>query len=170
MNQSMKKSVSRRTLAIALLAAGSLTVPAVTLAQRAPDDESDMAFLQRMQARLSRIEARTEELEVYADQRMGKSTGSKSGFGVSTGGMSTGNTRDSAGDSNRMNQEVRNNANRTQLELRSMRKKAKKERDRIANQVRDANGSGDLDRDHIESVVFRMEHKLDEVERDLRRM
>jgi hypothetical protein len=51
-----------------------------------------------------------------------------------------------------------------------MRKKAKKESDRIANQVHDANGSGDLDREHIESVVFRTEHQLDELERDLRRL
>jgi len=166
----MRKSTSRRSLAIALLVAGSLAVPGTVHAQRAQDNESDMAFLQRMQARLSRIEARTEQLEVYADQRMGKSTGTKSGFGASTEGMSSGTTRDSAGDLNRMNHAIGNNATRIQLQLRSMRKKAKKESARIADQVHDANGSGDLDREHIESVVFRTEHKLDELERDLRRL
>ena len=166
----MWKSTSRRSLAIALLAAGSLAVPATVHAQRAQDNESDMAFLQRMQARLSRIEARTEQLEVYADQRMGKSTGTKSGWGVSTEGMSSGTTRDSLGDRNGMDQPVSSEATRIQLQLRSMRKKAKKESNRIADQVHDANGSGDLDREHIESVVFRTEHQLDELERDLRRL
>lgn len=166
----MWKSISRRSLAIALLAAGSLAVPATVHAQRAQDNESDMAFLQRMQARLSRIEARTEQLEVYADQRVGKPTGTKSGWEVSTEGMSSGTTRDSVGNRNAMNQPVDSEATRIQLQLRSMRKKAKKESDRIAKQVHDANGSGDLDREHIESVVFRTEHKLDELERDLRRL
>jgi hypothetical protein len=166
----MWKSTSRRSLAIALLAAGSLAVPATVHAQRAQDNESDMAFLQRMQARLSRIEARTEQLEVYADQRMGKSTGTKSGYGVSTAGKSAGTMRDSGGDRYGMDQPVNSDATRIQLQLRSMRKKAKKESDRIADQVHDANGSGDLDREHIESVVFRTEHKLDELEKDLRRL
>ncbi|NOR35511.1 MAG: hypothetical protein GQ577_02080 [Woeseiaceae bacterium] len=166
----MWKSTSRRSLAIALLAAGSLAVPATVHAQRAQNNESDMAFLQRMQARLSRIEARTEQLEVYADQRMGKSTGTKSGYGVSMAGKSAGTMRDSAGGRNGMDQPVNSEATRIQLQLRSMRKKAKKESDRIADQAHDANGSGDLDREHIESVVFRTEQKLDELEKDLRRL
>ena len=147
--------ISRR-LTLALLAA-ALISPVAAFAQDSGKEESDQAFLSRMESELRRIEQWSKNLETTVEQRMGMASPSGNRIGVNRSGMSNPTASDP------MNSELRS----MRLDLRRMQKQIDKERERMAREfgTRDTTG---FDREHWRIVVRRFDNDLREMQRDLR--
>ena len=147
--------ISRR-LTLALLAA-ALISPVAAFAQDSGKEESDQAFLSRMESELRRIEQWSKNLETTVEQRMGMASPSGNRIGVNRSSMSNPTASDP------MNSELRS----MRLDLRRMQKQIDKERERMAREfgTRDTTG---FDREHWRIVVRRFDNDLREMQRDLR--
>ena len=100
--------ISRR-LTLALLAA-ALISPVAASAQDSGKEESDQAFLSRMESELRRIEQWSKNLETTVEQRMGMASPSGNRIGVNRSSMSNPTASDP------MNSELRS----MRLDLRRM--------------------------------------------------
>lgn len=153
-------------LILGLLAAASFTVPGNAFAQDAQYNESDLDFAQRMMARLDRIDAQADKLEEMAGRK-------KDSFSEqSNRSQTTSMQQDDFGRSgaqSRISSVGTDEYQRTKLELRSIQRKAKKEREKLTVVQGSKSRPEDLDREEIESNVARMERDLEYVDRDLRR-
>ena len=147
--------VSKR-LALGLLVA-ALIGPAAASAQDSKKEESDQAFVSRMESELRRIEMWSENMETAVEQRMGMASPSGNQIGINRAGMSNPMAKDP------MHSELRS----IRLDLRRMRKQIDKERERMARAfgARDTEG---FDRDHWQVIVRRFDNDLREIQRELR--
>ena len=147
--------VSKR-LALGLLVA-ALIGPAAASAQDSKKEESDQAFVSRMESELRRIEMWSENMETAVEQRMGMASPSGNQIGINRAGMSNPMAKDP------MHSELRS----IRLDLRRMRKQIDKERERMARAfgARDTEG---FDRDHWQVIVRRFDNDLREMQRELR--
>ena len=137
----------------------ALLPDATALAQGAQDNETDQQFLSRMQSRLNRSEHRVENLEKLARERMGSTSGSRDGIGIETSGNYGSTAR------NPMSSDLQ----RMRLELRSLRKKIKRDTERMGEQYR-SRDEDEFDRNYWENYVRRLERDLDEMDREMRRL
>jgi hypothetical protein len=154
----------REILVLSLVTAGALALPEAVCAQDAQQDETDQQFASRMTNRLAftqtRIEQLTETVDRTRNQTMGRTTPSVYSSPQSGGLMGSPNRAGGAGvDDNR----------RTNLQLRSLEKKVEKERKRLQAPQGSQSRTGKLNRKSVNSNVFRIERKLDEPDRNLRR-
>ena len=140
-----------------LLVAASFVIGPAALAQDSKKEESDQAFVSRMQSEMRRIEMWRENMDTAVQQKMGMATASSNRISVNNGG------RPSQVGSDPTNSDLR----RMRLDLRSMKKEITKERENMerAFGVRDAEG---FDRDHWQMVIRRWDNDLREMQRDLR--
>lgn len=143
----------------ALLVASVLLPDAAAFAQGAQNNETDQQFLSRMQSRLNRSERRVENLEKLARERMGSTSGSRDGIGIEASGTYGSTAR------NPMSSDLQ----RMRLELRSLRKKIRKDSERMGEDYR-SRDSEEFDRSYWEGYVRRLERDLDEMDRDMRRL
>jgi len=155
-----------RILALSLLAAGSLSTPATAIAQGAQYNESDLDFSQDMAARLERVEKQAAQLEEvavrYRDYERERAT---TGGAISTQDSEFG----ARGSQSRMSSAGLDQYERIKLKLRSVQRKAKKEREKLASVQGSRSKPDELDRDAIESSVKRMERDVENLEKELRR-
>ena len=145
----------KRVFLLAL--AASFAVGPAALAQDSKKEESDQAFLSRMQSEMRRIEMWRDNLDSAVQQRMGMATASSNRISINNGGRPSGVGSDPmSGDLRRM-----------RLDLRSMKKEIDKERENMEREfgLRDAEG---FDRDHWQMVVRRWDTDLRDMQRDLR--
>lgn len=154
----MRISLMSKRRFCALVLATSLVAALPVLGQDAEDEESDQEFLSRIQDRLDRIEYRIDDVDMLVEQRMGSTAVTSNRIGASAtntpGRMSSDPT----------SSEFR----RMRLELRSMKKKVSKERERMMDQY-NARGDGEFDRGHWDIIARRFEKDLDDMVRELRR-
>ena len=145
-------------LALLLLGAAVL-IGGAAMAQDKEAEESDQAFLSRMEREMNTLQARADNVERWVRQKMGMSnaTGYRAGVSASA---SPGRTA-----TNPMDSELR----RMRLELRSIKKEIDKERERMGEQYK-SRDQVEFDRAHWNVVVRRFEVELIEMERDLRRL
>ena len=143
-------------LTLAVLAA-ALIAPAAVSAQDSKKEESDQAFVSRMESELRRIEMWSENLETAVEQRMGMASPSGNRIGVNRSSMSNPTARDP------MHSELRS----MRLDLRRMRKQIDKERERMARAF-GARDTEEFDREHWQVIVRRFDNDLREMQRDLR--
>jgi hypothetical protein len=145
-------------LAILLLGTAVL-ISGAAVAQEKKAEESDQAFLSRMERELNMLQARADNVERWVRQKMGMSNATGYRAGVSAT-ATPGRTA-----TNPMDSELR----RMRLELRSMKKKIDRERERMGEQYK-SRDQVEFDRAHWNVVVRRFEVELIEMERDLRRL
>lgn len=162
----MWKASIGRILALGLLATGSLSAPATAIAQGTQYNETDLEFSQDMAARLERVEKQAEKLEEvavrYRDYQREQAT---------TAGAISAQDDDfgARGSQSRVSSAGLDKYEHIKLKLRSVQRKAKKEREKIASVQGSKNRPDELDRDSIESSVKRMERDIEDLEKELRR-
>ena len=142
-----------------LVIAAVVGAPASALAQNNKSEESDQAFLSRIERELNTLEARADNVERIVRQKMGMSNVSSTRIGATT------TTRPGRTATNPLDGDLRG----MQLKLRSMKKKIVKESERMGDQYK-SRDEVEFDRGHWEIVVRRFELELIEMERDLRRL
>lgn len=159
----MCRSMIGGTSLLGLLAAACLVAPAATLAQGAQQNETDLAFIQRMTASLKRTATKAEQLEETLEQ-MEKQASREAMLERDQYGQ-----QDRYGMPNRSSfgskEETYRRAGR---KLRSLQKKAGKELEKLLDVQRSLGSEEQLDRKAIESTVARVERDVAAVEHDLR--
>jgi len=153
-------------LILGLLAVASLAVPGNAYAQDVQYNESDLDFAQRMIARLDRIDAQADKLEELAARK-------KDSFSEQSNRSQTTTMQQDefgmSGAQSRISSVGTDEYQSAKLKLRSVQRKAKKEREKLTVVQGSKSRPEDLDREEIESNVDRMERDLEYVDRDLRR-
>ena len=153
----MVKSIAGSTSLLAFLIVGCLFTPATAHAQGAQHNETDLQFIQRMTASVKRTEAKAQQLEETVDN-LAKQASRENMLGEDRYGQQG---RISSGSK----EETYRRAGR---KLRSLQKKAEKEREKLADLQRSVGGDEPLDRTTIEADVTRLERDVADVEHDLR--
>ena len=147
------------TVLPALLLMIGISVGPAAVAQEAREQETEQQFLSRTQSRFARAERRIDDLERVIRGKMGNTTHTNDGFGFDSGnnpGMTS-------------NDPMSTDLRSMRLELRSLRKRVEKDSEKMADQYRERGTEG-FDRDYWDGYVRRLEHKLYEMERDVRRL
>lgn len=161
----MWKSLISVTIASVLLAAASLTLPDTAWAQGAQHNETDLDFSKRMTARLERVEKQTEKLLELAARKKDYSAERATSSSARTTQDEFGLT----GSQNRMTHPTGgDDYQRVKLKLRSLRRKAEKERDKLATVQGSKSRTEELDREAIEKNVARMESDVVDLDRQIR--
>lgn len=161
----MWKSLNSATFAFVLLAAASLTLPDAACAQGAQHNETDLDFAKRMTARLERVEKQTEKLLELATRKNDYSTERATSSSARTTQDEFGLT----GSQDRMTHATGgNDYQRVKLKLRSLQRKAGKEREKLATVQGSKSRSEELDREAIEKDVARMESDVVDLDRQIR--
>ena len=134
-----------------------LAAPATTYAQDAQHNETDIAFIKRMTTRLQRTENEAERLGEYFQEMSGPASRNQM-MGQDQYGRQT---RTSS--SNRESE-----YRRARSRMRSVGKKAEKEREKLVEMQRSGNSIDASDRERIESTVARLERDIADAERYIR--
>lgn len=128
-------------------------------AQGAEKEETDQQFLSRIQTQLKRSQRRIDNIEKIVRQKMGTTSGSSDGIGISSSGGYGGTGRDP------MSSDLR----RMRLDLRTMRKKVDKDTERMATEYKNRDAEP-FDRDYWDGYARRLDRDLREMENELRRL
>lgn len=143
------------------------TAPATTVADDADDVVPEREFIEQSIERIKRVQRRADNYEDYVRTLRGApSRNSRDGIGFDTGPTITRMDRHGrmAGAGSR------NNLERMQLDLRTLKRKAGQTLDDLGEMRRQTAQGEELDRDRIDATIKRLERDTDEIERDLRRL
>jgi predicted transcriptional regulator len=142
---------------LGLLALVSLAAPTVAHAQGAQHKETDLAFIRRMSSRLQSVERQAEGLEKTI-QNVARQASQNEFMG-----------RDQYGRENRTsNQDTQSDYRSAERQMRSARKRAVKEREKLVELHRAGSTVSEKDRERIERAVSGLERKIANMERDIR--
>jgi TolA-binding protein len=142
---------------VVLLATIGLTASIPANAQDMQHNETDIAFIKRLTAKLQHVEKQAERLEETIDQMSDQ---------VSRNDR-TGQDPFARQDSIRTS-DPQAEYRRAGMKMRSIQKKAGKERDKLAELQVSGNSVDAADRDRVESMVSRMERDIANMEDDIR--
>ena len=159
----MYREIISSTSLLGLLATACLVAPGAALAQGAQQNETDLQFIQRLTASVKRTSAKAERLgetlKKMADQESRESIQRDDIYGQ----------QDRYGSPNRASSGSKEETyRRAGRKLRSLRKKADKELEKLADLQRSVGSAEQLDREPVETTVMRLERDVDAVEHDLR--
>jgi predicted transcriptional regulator len=149
----------RRTAAIfslpGLLVALALAIPTLAQGQGAQHNETDIAFVNRMTTRLQRAEKRAERLD-EAIKQMSRQASQNEMMG-----------QDRYGSQSRTSNQ-QGNYRRAGTKVRSSRKKAEEEREKLVELQRSGASISPSERERIETTVSRIEREVSDMEHDVR--
>lgn len=153
----MYRRIASTVSLLVLVVTVSLSTATPAYAQGAQHNETDIAFAKRMAARLERVEKQAEQLEGMIE-RMSQQ--------VSRGELTQ---QDPFGQHTRVpTSDPQVDLRRAGSRMRSARKKAVKEREKLADLQRSGNSIDPSDRDRIEATVSSLEHRVADMEHDIR--
>ena len=154
----MDRRITNTVSLLALLITVSLTAAMPTYAQGAQHNETDVAFAKRMAVRLERVEKQAEQFE-----EMIKKMGQQASRDQLT------RPDDQFGQQDRMpGGDPQSDYRRAGMKMRSARKKAGKEREKLADLQRSGSSIEPSDRDRIEATVSNLERGIADMEHDIR--
>jgi len=153
----MYRRITNAVSPLVLLITVSLTAAAPAYAQGTQHNETDIAFAKRMAARLERVEKQAEQFEDMIKE-MSKQ--------ISRNQM-TG--QDQFGQQNRIpTGDHRTDYRRAEMKMRSTRKKAGEEREKLVELQVSGSSFDTSDRDRIEGTVSNLERTVADMEHDIR--
>ena len=144
-----------------------LVAPATSVADDADEALPERDFIEQSIQRIKRVQSRADDYDDYVRTLRGApSRNSRDGIGFDTGPTITRMDRHGrmAGAGSR------NNLERLQLDVRTLKRKAGQTLDDLGEMRRQTAQGEELDRDRIDATIKRLERDADEIERDLRRL
>jgi len=154
----MVRRLTNTVSLLALLITVSLIAATPAYAQGVQHNETDIAFAKRMAARLERVEKQAERIE-----EMIKKMGQQASRDELT------RPDDQFGQQDRIPRgDPQSDYRRAGMKMRSARKKAEKEREKLANLQRSGSSIEPSDRDRIEATVTNLERNVADMEHDIR--
>jgi len=153
----MYRRIANTVSLLVLLVAVSLAAATPTYAQSAQHNETDIAFAKRMSARLERVEKQAKQFEDMLNDMSRQASRNEP------------TQQDPFGQQNRIpTSDLQSDYRRAGMKMRSIRKKAEKEREKLADLQRSGNSIDPSDRDRIEATVSKLERDIADMEHDLR--
>ena len=152
----MYRWISGTASLIGLLAFVSLAAPTITYAQGAQQNETDLAFIRRMSSKLQNVERQAERLEETI-QEVARQAEQNEFMGRDQYG------RQSAASS----QDKKSDYRRAEMQMRSARKRAVKEREKLVELQRAGSSISAKQREKTEKTVSGLERKISNMERDI---
>ena len=153
----MYRRITNAVSLLVLLITANLAAATPTYAQGAQHNETDIAFAKRMTARLERVEKQAEQFE-----DMIKGMSKQASRDQLTG-------QDQFGQQNRIpTSDHRTDFRRAEMKMRSTRKKAGDEREKLVELQVSGSTFDTSDRDRIEATVSNLERGVADMEHDIR--
>lgn len=150
-----KRIANTVSLLVLLVTVGLAAEP--THAQGTQHDETDIAFAKRMAARLERVEKQADKLEDMIKE-MSKQASRDELTQQDPFGQQSGIPRSDPQSDHR----------RAGMRMRSTRKKAEKEREKLVDLLRSGSSIEATDRERIEATVSNLERSVADMEHDIR--
>jgi len=152
----MYRWITSTAALVSFLALVSLAAPAEGQAQGAQQNETDLAFIKRMTTTLKNVERQAERLETTI-QDISRQASQNEMMG-----------RDQYGrDPRASSQDKQGDYRRAEMQMRSTRKRASKEREELVELQRSGTSISDKERKKIEKTVSNLERKTSNMERDI---
>ena len=154
----MYRRMTNTVSLLVLLTTMGLTAPTSAYAQGAQHNETDIAFVKRMTARLQRVEKQAKQFEDMIEKMSQQASRDEL-------------TRpdDQFGQQDRIPRgDPQSDYRRAGMKMRSTRKKAGKEREKLVDLQRSGGSIDPSDRDRIEATVSGVERSVANMEHDIR--